>query len=346
VGDVFKSAKPTRKEFDRWGRYLLPHPVTGKTQAWTRSTTFARTISDTYGLGLWQQRMVLKGAALRPGLTGKAHDLDVSRDKQELGRLVEDAKAAAGANEAADLGTVIHKHAERVDGGEIRLDQVPETFRRDVAAYQDALRVANISVILSERRTCWPRYGVAGKFDSVGEIPRPVTLLRRVVDIKTGRDLSYSWAEIACQLAVYANGLATSGYWDPEAEAWVPVEGVDTTEAIVAHVPAGSGSCELYTVDLTKALRGLELCRDVRDWRKEKGFAKPYEGPENHPPFFLPDRAPADVGLAEWEERFMAITSRAEGSALYREAVREMGAGEAARLAGIGLRALDKQSGL
>src|SRR5574338_583746 len=53
---------------DRYGRYLIPHPDTGKETAWTRATTFAKTVSDTFGLTKWELRMVSLGLAKRPDL--------------------------------------------------------------------------------------------------------------------------------------------------------------------------------------------------------------------------------------------------------------------------------------
>jgi hypothetical protein len=43
---------------------------------------------------------------------------------------------------------------------------------------------------------------------------------------------------------------------------------VDQRVGIVAHVPAGGGTCELVTVDLEVGWRGAELAHLVRTWRK------------------------------------------------------------------------------
>jgi predicted GIY-YIG superfamily endonuclease len=41
---------------DQYGRYLLPDPATGQERAWTRATTWAKTLSDTTGLHKFTER--------------------------------------------------------------------------------------------------------------------------------------------------------------------------------------------------------------------------------------------------------------------------------------------------
>ena len=86
--DLLMQEDPVKVERDGWGRYKLPHPASGRKQAWTRATTFAKSISDTFALSQWSQRMALKGAALRPDLVSLAHSLDVKADREQLNKLV------------------------------------------------------------------------------------------------------------------------------------------------------------------------------------------------------------------------------------------------------------------
>jgi hypothetical protein len=69
IADQFMAAPSRRKEFDHLKRYLLPDPVTGgKDVPWTRVSTYAKSISDMYGLTQWEKRMVAKGVGLRSDL--------------------------------------------------------------------------------------------------------------------------------------------------------------------------------------------------------------------------------------------------------------------------------------
>jgi replicative DNA helicase len=174
TADAFDSATAPvqraeqRVERDGFGRYRLVHPVTGKKQAWQRCTTFSKMLEDTFGLGVWQQRMVAKGLALRPDLLDVVATLEVKRDAEQLNRLLEQAKDAAGQKVAANQGTVCHKHTEDVDRGD-SLDDVPPRYRADVTAYVKAIRDAGITIVpeLIERITAVPDLGVGGTLDRV-----------------------------------------------------------------------------------------------------------------------------------------------------------------------------------
>jgi hypothetical protein len=89
---------------DRYGRYLLPDPQTGKEQAWTRVSTVARTLADEYGLTQWKLRMAAKGIALRPDLIAAAAAADVDADKKRLDEIAESAMERAGAGAGRQPG--------------------------------------------------------------------------------------------------------------------------------------------------------------------------------------------------------------------------------------------------
>lgn len=250
---------------DRWGRYLLPDPETGKERAWTRATTLASTLADTYGLTQWQMRMVAKGLGMRPDLLALAAAAHVD-DKQTLNRVANDAKEAAGSSAGANSGTALHSFTEAVDRGEE--PNVPEPWKADVEAYRAALTEHGITVHPDwiERITVVPRFGVAGTFDRI------VTLAdgRRVIaDVKTGKDLSYSWSEIAIQLALYANA---THMWN--VDRWEKMPVVDPSEALVLWVPVGKGVCELHTVDTVAGWTQAEVAYGVRQWRARKDLSR------------------------------------------------------------------------
>lgn len=363
---------------DRWGRYLLPHPGTGKRQAWTRSTTFAKSISDTFALSQWSQRMVAKGLTIRRDLLSMAHTLDVKEDKDKLNALCEDAKSAAGNKVAANLGTALHSFSEHVDRGDMAVADVPEEQRGDIAAYAAAMDNAGVRIVpgMIERQTVLPAYEVGGTFDrlldldsaqrwflqalDVDVLPGHAVHGTEVVgDVKSGQDLQYGWNEIAIQLLIYALGVRTSGVWNRATQSWEPPRPVRVDFAIVMHVPVGSNRCTLYKLDLTDAMRALDLCRDVRRWRKQRILATPLEmavaepvAPHDiirdtsppggrtcpcggHDPGGHVDGCPNDTGPEHlptdsigvevtglsWLERFQLAGSRGELSALFQAAV-------------------------
>lgn len=277
---------------DSYGRYLLPNPDTGREAPWTRVTTLSKTLSDMFGLTRWQCRMVAKGIATRPDLYALAAATPID-DKATLDKLVEDAKEAAAASSGARLGTALHAFTEHVDAGE-QVD-VPAPWDRDVACYQATMRDAGITIDPHhiERIVILPALGVAGTFDRILDIPSvgPV-----VGDLKTGRDLSYGWGEIAIQLAIYANA---ERMWNAHSGRYEPMPTVNRNDAVVVHLPVGQATCHLYWVDITAGWEKAQLCDQVRQWRARTDLAARFT-PTAHPP--APPVAPANGWLLRVDE--------------------------------------------
>lgn len=252
---------------DRWGRYLLPDPESGKEKAWTRATTWASTVADTYGLTQWQLRMVAKGIAMRRDLYALAAATPVE-DRKTFDRLVNDAKEAAAASSGANLGTALHAFTERVDRGEVV--DAPDPWQADVDAYRAAMVTNKVTVHRQwiERITIVRDLSVAGTFDRIVTVDG----VNLIADVKTGKDLAYSWGEIAIQLAIYAHADAI---WNDRTGTYEPMPDVDRSRAIVMHLPVGQGWCQLHEVDITAGWEMARTCATVRDWRKRRDLAAP-----------------------------------------------------------------------
>lgn len=360
VPDAFSTPKQAASEsdkYDRYGRYKLLHPDTGKAVNWTRATTFAKSVQDTYALSMWSQRMTLKGAALRSDITAAVCTLDVKKDKDRVNSLVEDAKKAAGDKVAANKGTAVHAFTEDRDkalvGEEVEPREVPEEFAATVDAYEAILREFGLEPVpgLIEFTTAVKQYEVAGTSDRVYRVTRNLTLNLNgrtitlyageyvIGDVKTGADLSYGWQEIAIQLALYAQGLNTSGVWDWRTRQWarpVTVESSDvqlkvrTDVGIVPHLPVdreeGAPLATLYAIDLDAGWAAAVLCGQVRSWRKERKLATPLEVANVEEPNEPLRRGAAKARTvvssrpATLEDKARAVTSRAEASSVFQEA--------------------------
>lgn len=327
--DEFMAAEPPQSKWGlvkRLGRYRFPDPVTGEGREWQRVTNLARMIADEYALNQWQQRMVARGMGLRPDLAALAATLDVKADRDRLEDVVKKARDTAGANSASNWGNAIHALLEQVHGAsdiEAAVDQVPDAQREDVRAYLRSLKEHSIEVLpnLVERFTLVRPYEVAGKFDNIVRTPRGCM----VADTKTGRSLEYDGLEIAVQLALYAHGVNTAGVWDAEREVWVPagtggVPRVREDVALVMHVPRGSSRCVPRLIDIGAGWEAAQLCVDVRAWRKRgRGLLSPVNWDA-----LAPDGTTGSA-VSGWHTRFAAITTKAEGSALYRQALMVFG---------------------
>jgi hypothetical protein len=293
----------------RNGRYRGPHPDTGKDTAWTRSTTFAEAIADSYTLNEWQLRMAVLGLVKRPELLERVRSMVQAHNgiplyelaklqRQVLNGITEDARLAAGSKERARKGTILHKHTQEIDMGRKSAGDVPEEFRPDAQAYLLAMTHYGLECIpdLIERSTAYPPFEVAGTFDRILRVTRtldPVVLddgrtvqLHEgdhvIGDVKSGTDLSYAWLEILIQLAVYMLGVTTSGIAVPDTGPqgtpvwrWASLAefGIDklrTDVAIVMHVPYGEGRAQLKYADLITGQRGAKICRNAIEYRKIK----------------------------------------------------------------------------
>lgn len=293
---------------DRYGRYLIPHPVTNKETPWTRATTFAKSISDTYVLSQWSQRMVAKGIAMRQDLRSLAAATPLT-DRDKLNQIAEDAKTFAGAKESANLGTAMHAFTEAVDRGDNQfLASLSETEIADLKAYQVALAEAGIEVLPEyiEKTVVWTGYGIAGTFDRIVRMPNGEL---RIADLKTGRDLSYGWTEIAIQLGIYASA---SHIWDWASKSFSLMPEVSKTKAIVFHLPVGEAKCTIYELNIAEGIKAAELCHQVREWRKTRYLATPLSTSKT-------EETASVVNPATDLERVRAASSKGELSALWNQ---------------------------
>lgn len=259
------SDKRPEPERDRYGRYLLTNPETGKSQSWQRTTTFAKMCSDTFNLTQWQMRNVAVGLGRRPDLLALAATLDISDDAKKLNDVCSQAKEAAGGSAAANTGTALHSFTEAHDEGRMR--DVPEAYTHRLREYKAALDRAGIEILPEyiERVSVSTRWQVAGTYDRVVRLPDGTYA---IFDLKTGKNLSYGLLEIAIQLAVYADCVNTAGVWNYHTGVWEKHPKVRKDFAIVAHLPAAGTGCQLYKIDLNIGRKGADLCAAVRDLRK------------------------------------------------------------------------------
>ena len=263
------------------GRYRLPHPETGKATSWTRATTLASTIDDSEGLTVWRHRLLVAGMTA-PGLIDQAAAAHKGEDKAALGAIAGRALHHAGEKLAADIGTALHLATEHAD---LATDaRPPDPWLADVAAYANTLHRAGIRCPAEwvERVVLNTAAGAAGTVDRI--VTGPWGPLPRIADLKTGSApdrLSY-----AVQLAIYANAdhlLAIDG------QSWEPMPAIDLETALIFHLPAGTGTCEIVEVDIAKGWELVQLCLAVREARKTKALFRPPTPPP-----------PADPERVEW----------------------------------------------
>lgn len=264
--DAARPAAPRLR--DGWGRYLIPDPTTGEPRAWTRVTTLARTIADHTAIEITERRKIAWGIGARPDLYARAAAATLD-DTTDLDQVIEHAGHAAATAAGANTGTALHRFAERLDAGET-LD-VPAPWDRDLAAYRQTLTTHQITTVPGwlERILLIPEAGVAGTCDRLWTAPS--WTLPRIGDLKTAQNIHLAAGEIALQLALYAHA---THWWNPATQELHPItEPIDHTTAVVAHLPAGRGTCTLYDINITAGWDAVPLALAVREWRRRNDIA-------------------------------------------------------------------------
>lgn len=259
----------------RFSRPKLPHPKTGVVQAWTRTSTIAKVLDDTYNLELWKQRMVAKGVASRRDLTNRAATTDLSERSAWL-EICDMAMEHAGSSEGRNNGTALHAIAETYDRDPASFDpsRYPEDLVADLYAYIAACKAAGITMApeLVERTTVNADAGLAGTWDRVAYCRS--WAFPRIADLKTQKTIDYSQASIAIQVAGYAYGnVMLPKPWpgkDGAVTDYLDMPTVDLKKGILIHVPVGKAECTIYEIDIESGLSALKTALSVRRWRTRK----------------------------------------------------------------------------
>lgn len=298
VADPFAQPETGADEDDfiRNGRYSVPDPEgSGKRKQFTRVTNWAKHISDTYRLSLWQQRMAIAGVCMDDGLRAEASNLDVTADRKVFDALVERAKNRADNKGRASLGTAVHRFTERLDGGEMKLDEVPSTWRPDVAAYAAEMERLGLVIavepdhgLLSEVTVYEPTHKVMGTLDRVVLVTRRLTVRDRsgleftlepgdlvIFDLKTGaRALEFGGQEHAIQFACYANATLI---FDKKTATYRPMpKGIRTDIGLVFHLPIGEPEkATVAGVNIAAGWDAAFLVRQVKDWQNRSDLLMP-----------------------------------------------------------------------
>jgi len=245
---------------DRYGRPLIVPPEGGKPVGYTRVSTLAKALDDKTALTKWKQRQVVIGLGARPDLVAVAGA--VKGDDRKLDEIVETAMTAAESERAANIGTALHALSEQVDA-DCAIDSLPMEFRADLSAYRQAMEP--IDIVATEMFVVTDEVQAAGTFDRLVRMPDGRVL---VGDLKTGKhEPNYPHAA-ATQMAVYSRGHL----YDPERGrvGHLPSLGIDQDHGLLIHLPAGTGTCALYLVDLNVGWSLAQTAVAVRNAFKSK----------------------------------------------------------------------------
>lgn len=287
--------------YDGYGRYKLPSPSTGRPTGFSRATTIASTLEETYNLNRWKRRQAVKAifkalaATDIPAPQAAAADaFDVAggidmtqalRDAQEAFRTEND-KALdnavdwldnlTGGRDAAELGEAVHAWLEAVDAGTVLPAQVPEQFQPYVKAYRDVLRRHGLVAMAQYvERIVLNDQGEETVVGTIDRIYLVVTTGALVLgDVKTSKTLEYSWLAYAVQFAVY--GYATKMF-AADGSGWEPMPELDLSACYCLHVPSDQPErAACITFDLFWGGTTMVASLEARRLRKAAAKAVPF----------------------------------------------------------------------
>lgn len=256
------------------GRPYVMLPDGSKEVTYTRASTLAGALDDTYRLMLWKQRKTALGVVER-------QDIQVAiaahrDDDRELDKLCEAALVHAKGDESSRRGTALHKLCDRLDSGE-RGVFVPEAFRADLHAYQKTREEAGFTPRYIEEFVVNDSLKAAGSPDryDLYEGPTPDGEWYEgyiTTDLKTGKEVVRKQLKHGIQLCIYAD----AEFYHQELQQRKPLPDVNKRWAVITHVPAGSGECFLHWHNIEKVREEyIPIALGVRKARSEKNIIVP-----------------------------------------------------------------------
>jgi hypothetical protein len=209
--------------------------------------------------------------------------------KTKANELCEKAIEAARGTAAATTGTALHQMTQTLDEGH-PLGVVPSSAQRDLDAYSRT--TAALTALYIEHPMVHDGLQIGGTPDRIVELNGETY----IADVKTG-SIEYAALKIAMQLGVYAH----STLYDPRSGKRLKTPKINQRRAIVIHLPAGKGTCELKWVDVQRGFHAVQTAKQVRAWRKAQGW---YSDVELDVPLFAePNASGGDEAAIELQHR-------------------------------------------
>lgn len=254
---------------DRWGRPLIVPADGGKPVAYGRFSSHGSVLEDKFALEKWKIRTSAYGLTKREDLFAQLAACPPT-DTKRLDEIMSQALEAGGGSVGANLGTALHEFTQRVDLGELAVDDIAEPWRTDVQAYLDTLNETNLAVVadLIEVNLVNDDLQLAGTSDRF-YLDSDMRLI--CSDIKTGKQISKNPLAYAVQLAAYANSML----YDIETGTRKPLGDVCLDYGYIIHIPANQGRCDIYEVDLLESMEAARLARTVKQWQKRSDLVRP-----------------------------------------------------------------------
>lgn len=282
---------------DGRGTWTVPTDQDGQPireeEGFTRASTLGGALEDQHGLNTWERGMVVYGMSRRPDLVLLAQAIPGTEDKinhrRPLYKLAEQAKEAAEASSAANIGTAIHKLTEQADVGPLAVHL--GRYQGTIDAY--LTEMAGWRIVRSETFVVSDHFHAAGSFDRLITPEVPMALVDVdgeivavimpgdlvVVDIKTSTTADYFGTKFFAQLAVYVTGQL----YNPETGERTPLH-QRTDFALILHIPQGGETATWHWMDMRTGMALAQLACVVLEVRKKR-FLRTYMRPVQVQPY-------------------------------------------------------------
>lgn len=257
--------------FNGNNQYRLPDPTTGELRSYSRATSLAHVLEDTYMLNQWKIRKTLLGLAGKPTLQSM---LAQARERFDIGELTEDtlrgplnslaeqAQSAAGTDLANEHGSAVHDWAAWVDAGLVSVHYVPEMFQPAVRKHLELLAYHQLIVVpeYTERIVMNTVLNCVGTLDRIFAMGGHRGLL--LGDLKTSGKLDFSWLAFLIQLAFYQScDLMLS----EDGKRWEPMPSLQENVAFIVHLPSSDiEQADVVPIDLVLGRQALDLAHQVK----------------------------------------------------------------------------------
>lgn len=265
---------------DQWDRPLVLPPTGHKADCaprrnnkggctcmtgYTRVSTMAETLSDSFGLNRWQKGNMLKGIAKRPDIVNAAR---IAANPSELYELVDLAETLGDNDVAARNGSTMHRLTELDDQGLALPDDLPDNIEAMLDAYRKERDRLGLVTLDTEGFVVQDKIKVAGSFDKKVEIHKGELEGRcAIVDVKTGQRLNYLALKVTMQVAMYAAGAYCPDQSEPDR---LPL-GVDRDHGLLIWLPwvddPKKAKCEIRRIDLAVGRKAVAQALKVRGLR-------------------------------------------------------------------------------
>jgi hypothetical protein len=317
---------------DRWQRYQLPSPTTGRKTTYTRATKLADTISDESNLMSWKIREKVSSVLYAQQLAITANDSMTDTElalaaafrsyesavrneakSTDINGIIDMIHDLAGGADAKELGTCVHDWLAELDMGRILFHQLPDLVKPYAESYHKALTQAGLvavpeyteRVVLNDRG----QESIAGRIDRIYRVVDTGELI--LGDLKTSKSTSFdsSTVKFAIQFAVY--GYATK-MLNLDGLTWSDMPKINQDYCVVVHLPSDQPErAEVIPFDLYCGGEGMQLAIDVRSRRKEikaKALAADHPAP-----------TPATVRYVEARQALLNIEDRSDAAAIFEQ---------------------------